>query len=366
MKWNKTIIIVLLLLVLIISIVMIVKPNNKKEVILDDVKLKEEISKNDSIAIMLEQSDGTYKESNESMFPSNMLFNSEKSGCIDKEGQRIENSLTYSNGLITINTNKTSYCYVYFDRNDVVSISVTTPPNKTEYEPGENFDSTGMVVTATYIDGTAKEVTNYTVVNGSSLQEGQTSVIISYTEDVLTVTTAYEVVVAQGIPVIIEVGNHTDKTGYENYSYVTVHGETEQTISYDGSYGSAGKILELPIGTTIDIYAERAMGPFSNPHIVECPVFIYTETRNNSMVGTYVEVKIYREGDSCKLDGSYDFVFGTTWADWCGSSANTSGYYCDGDVVRHSNGRKLAYPFDITVAVKPTDLILPRYYSTMA
>ncbi len=35
---------------------------------------------------------------------------------------------------------------------DLKSISVTTPPTKTIYEVGENFDPTGMVVTATYED----------------------------------------------------------------------------------------------------------------------------------------------------------------------------------------------------------------------
>jgi len=42
------------------------------------------------------------------------------------------------------------------------SIAVTTLPTKTEYAIGEDFKSAGMVVTATYSDGSTAEVTDYT------------------------------------------------------------------------------------------------------------------------------------------------------------------------------------------------------------
>lgn len=43
------------------------------------------------------------------------------------------------------------------------SVAVTTAPTKTEYVVGETLDTTGMVVTATYSDGTSAAVTGYTV-----------------------------------------------------------------------------------------------------------------------------------------------------------------------------------------------------------
>ena len=48
-------------------------------------------------------------------------------------------------------------------KNQLASIAVTTPPNKTLYSVGSAFDKTGMVVTAYYKDGTSKVVTNYTI-----------------------------------------------------------------------------------------------------------------------------------------------------------------------------------------------------------
>lgn len=63
---------------------------------------------------------------------------------------------------------------------DLVSIAVTTPPTKTEYVEGDNFDATGMVVTATYSNETTKPVTDYTVSPSENLATTDTSVTISY------------------------------------------------------------------------------------------------------------------------------------------------------------------------------------------
>ena len=65
----------------------------------------------------------------------------------------------------------------------LTGISVTTAPDKTIYTAGDNFDSTGMVVTAEYNNGDTAEVTSYTVTDGNNLAEGKTSVTISYTEN---------------------------------------------------------------------------------------------------------------------------------------------------------------------------------------
>ena len=48
-------------------------------------------------------------------------------------------------------------------KNPLVSIAVTKNPNKMEYRLGDAFDKKGMVVTATYRDGTTKEVKDYTL-----------------------------------------------------------------------------------------------------------------------------------------------------------------------------------------------------------
>lgn len=72
------------------------------------------------------------------------------------------------------------------------SIEITTPPTKTSYIVGENFDTTGMVVKAKYANGTSEVIADYNVTNGTNLALGQTSVTISYNGK--TSTQAIEVV----------------------------------------------------------------------------------------------------------------------------------------------------------------------------
>lgn len=80
---------------------------------------------------------------------------------------------------------------------NLVSITITTPPTKTEYVAGENFESTGMVVTATYADETTKAVTDYEVVDGMNLQLGQVNVTIKHTENKIEKTTTQTITVTE-------------------------------------------------------------------------------------------------------------------------------------------------------------------------
>lgn len=77
------------------------------------------------------------------------------------------------------------------------SVSVTTLPVKTEYLIGEAFDSNGMVVKASYTDGTSAAVTNYTVSGFDSSSAGDVNVNISYTENGVTKTASFTVTVIE-------------------------------------------------------------------------------------------------------------------------------------------------------------------------
>jgi ketosteroid isomerase-like protein len=62
----------------------------------------------------------------------------------------------------------------------LVSINVTTPPTKTDYNIGDTLDTTGMVVTATYSDESTAAVTGYTTSGFSSTTAGQKTVTVTY------------------------------------------------------------------------------------------------------------------------------------------------------------------------------------------
>ncbi|MBQ7895884.1 MAG: BspA family leucine-rich repeat surface protein, partial [Oscillospiraceae bacterium] len=132
--------------------------------------------------------------------------------------------------------------------NPLSSVAVTRQPNKTEYTAGENFDPTGMVVTAYYADGSSREITGYSIAGGSNLSPNSTSVTVSYTENGVTKTANVAVTVKSVIP---KMGNfaswYKSSYGLENIqtvsfmdSYTPTGAEDE---SWDGSFSQDGGVM---------------------------------------------------------------------------------------------------------------------------
>ncbi|MCH5210089.1 MAG: bacterial Ig-like domain-containing protein [Oscillospiraceae bacterium] len=65
---------------------------------------------------------------------------------------------------------------------EVTGIIMVSPPNKTEYKQGEQLDLTGMVIEATYSDGTTVNVNNYTVSGYSPGTTGEQTITVSYAD----------------------------------------------------------------------------------------------------------------------------------------------------------------------------------------
>ena len=115
---NKKMCVILVLLLVIIescTLFLMYKSYSAKKTNLDEVSLQENL--NNMFAIMLEQDDGTYKEDTSNTWPpSGYTYNASMSGCIDLNGNKLDGVLTYdsANNIATIDTGKTSYCYLYF------------------------------------------------------------------------------------------------------------------------------------------------------------------------------------------------------------------------------------------------------------
>ena len=92
------------------------------------------------------------------------------------------------------------------------SIAVTTAPEKTDYLHGDAFDPAGMVVTAYYADGTEAPVTGY-IIDPETLQQGETYVTVSYTEDGATETATIPVTVLPKLLNIV-ISTSADRTDY--------------------------------------------------------------------------------------------------------------------------------------------------------
>ena len=94
--------------------------------------------------------------------------------------------------------------------NTVTKIEITKQPTKTEYIEGQNFDATGMIVKATYLDGTEKEITDYTIENGNELGKDVTEIEIKFGK----FSAFVPVTVSENILVSIEVTTQPTKTEY--------------------------------------------------------------------------------------------------------------------------------------------------------
>lgn len=103
----------------------------------------------------------------------------------------------------------------------VKSIEITTPPAKTEYMVGEDFDPTGMVVTAHYTDGTTADLSRdkYVIFYGDKLALGRASVTIQYNDG----SGGSNIKTYQAITVKPYVGPHTHTYGGPWYADAKSH-----------------------------------------------------------------------------------------------------------------------------------------------
>ena len=103
----------------------------------------------------------------------------------------------------------------------VESIEITKQPDKTEYMAGEDFDPTGMVITAHYTDGTTADLpeTGYTIFRGTGLMQGQTDVTIQYNDG----SGSSNIKTYQNITVKPYVGPHTHTYGGPWYADTDSH-----------------------------------------------------------------------------------------------------------------------------------------------
>lgn len=143
----------------------------------------------------------------------------------------------------------------------LLSVAVTTPPNKTAYRPGDVFDPAGMVVTASYEFGLEQAVTGYTYTPSGALAEGNTQITISYSEGGVTAQTTQAITVEKATVQVPSQSGTLTYTGeaqsptWSNYSQadMTLGGETSGTNagSYEAVFTLTNTVgTQWPDGTT--------------------------------------------------------------------------------------------------------------------
>ena len=136
----------------------------------------------------------------------------------------------------------------------LASIAIITPPDKTQYRPGQTFDPAGMTVRATYSNGATAVATGWTYSPSGALAEGTESVTILYTEGGVTAQAQQAVTVQKAnITVPTQSGGLTYNGGpqsptWNNYdtAEMTIGGVTSGTNA--GSYNAQFSLKDT-VGT---------------------------------------------------------------------------------------------------------------------
>ena len=122
---------------------------------------------------------------------------------------------------------------------ELTGIVITNPPSNTTYAEGDDFNTSGMTVTATYSDLTTKQVTDYDVLDGDNLYYGQKTVTISYTENGITMQVEQAITVNQIEPdreiVSMEIEALPTKTIYTQNEELDLTGGIVKVTYSDGT-----------------------------------------------------------------------------------------------------------------------------------
>lgn len=112
---------------------------------------------------------------------------------------------------------------------EVVEIELTSLPSKLKYKRGESFDSSGLIVTATYDDGTVQETTSYTL----SLPDMSTAGTKTITVTCGTQTATFDITVIAITK--IEITTPPTKQEYRKGDTLDATGMVVSTVWTDGS-----------------------------------------------------------------------------------------------------------------------------------
>ena len=176
---------------------------------------------------------------------------------------------------------------------NLVSIAVSVPPTKVIYKAGEYFDPSGMVVTATFDNGTTKNISGYTYSPTRTLQQDDSVITISYTKKGITKTTTQNITVVYLTSIAIT--NPPTYTSYYDDEIFNTAG-MEVTAYYSDSTSavittySISPSGTLPYGTTsVTIsYSEGGITKTTTQNVsVSIRTYDYTNSTVITSGGTY-------------------------------------------------------------------------------
>ena len=202
------------------------------------------------------------------------------------------------------------------------SVAVTHAPTKTTYNVGETFDPTGLVVTATYADGTTEDVTDGCTFSPTVMAASTTAVTIKYQRAGVTVTTTQAVTVLEMSSISVKtapnktayyIGESFDATGM--VIEATMSNGTKKTVT-GWTYTPSGALSKTDTAVTIS-YSDFGVSK-------TCTQAITVSNYLSSIAVTHAPTKTsYFTGETFNSAG---MVVTATMAD--GSKKTVTGYTC--------------------------------------
>ncbi len=151
-------------------------------------------------------------------------------------------SATTATATFTMPANAVTVTATYEEIVPKLSSITVTPPTKTQYNVGEELDTSGMVVYAKYIGEPQKVVTDAVTLSGfDSSSVGIVTVTVSYTEGNITKTATFDVTIVEPVSVSYNIsvsaspsegGTVTGGGYYEQNSSVTVTATANSGYSF--------------------------------------------------------------------------------------------------------------------------------------
>lgn len=118
---------------------------------------------------------------------------------------------------------------VEWNAKEIIKIELTSLPTKLKYKNGESFDSSGLVATATYSDGTAQETTDYTLSSPDMSSAGIKTITVTCG----TQTATFDITVIAISK--IEITTPPTRTEYQKGDMLDTTGMVVSTVWTDGS-----------------------------------------------------------------------------------------------------------------------------------
>ncbi len=135
-------------------------------------------------------------------------------------------------------------------------IHIVTPPDKSDYVEGEDFDDTGMVVAVTYKDGLTEKVTGYTIPDGKGLALDRTDITVEYEENGIRLKTTVSITVVPPTPVLAAKDSwyrgKAEKSTITKIKIVDSYQKTGDELEFwDASYEQNGSVMAYLADATL-------------------------------------------------------------------------------------------------------------------